>query len=240
MFKDLKDFFAGKRYNYYLPPAPENDRNEIVVLIHGLIHRSFYLYSLARFFRNAGFAVYIYDYHTSMQTISRHAGDFKLFLEKIVRESPPEMKINIVPHSLGGIVTREALGHLAAGNDWTGEALTPDRIRRIVMLAPPNLGSYAAKLLLKLLPVSGNLLKPLPELSSEAGAYVHSVPVPDSVEIGIIAGKYDFEVAICLTRLATQKDHIIVLAEHSFMMFLPSVRRAALRFIETGSFKEAV
>ena len=238
MFRVFKDFFAGRKCNFYLPPAPEKDRNEIVVLIHGLIHRSFYLYSLGKFFRNAGFSVYIYDYKTASKTISHHAGDFKLFLEKIVRESPPEVKISIVTHSLGGIVTREALGHLAPGNDWSGETLTPDRIKRIVMLAPPNLGSYAAKILLKILPISGSLLKPLPELSSEASAYVHSVPVPDGIEIGIIAGKYDLEVAICLTKLANQKDHIILVSEHTFMMFMPSVRRAALRFIETGSFKK--
>jgi alpha-beta hydrolase superfamily lysophospholipase len=128
MFKALTDFFAGGKYNFYLPPAPENDRNEIVVLIHGLIHRSFHLYSLGKFFRNAGFSVYIYNYQTARQTISHHAGDFKLFLEKIARESPPDVKINIITHSLGGIVAREALGHLADGNDWAGETLTPDRI----------------------------------------------------------------------------------------------------------------
>jgi hypothetical protein len=106
------------------------------------------------------------------------------------------------------------------------------------LLAPPNLGSYAAKILLKILPISGSLLKPLSELSSEASAYVHSVPVPDGIEIGVIAGKYDFEVAICLTKLANQKDHIILVSGHSLMMFIPSVRRAALRFIETGSFRK--
>lgn len=237
MFRVFKDLFAGRKRNYYLPPVPENDRNEIVVLIHGLVQRGFWLYSLGEFFRNAGFSVYIYDYQTTLRTISHHAGDFKLFLEKIVRESPPDVKINIVTHSLGGIVTREALGHLAAGNDWTGEMLTPDRIKRIVMLAPPNLGSHAAKRWLKILPISGRLLRPLPELSSDAGAYIHSVPVPDGIEIGVIAGKYDFKVDVSLTQLAKQKDHIILVSGHSLMMFIPSVRRAALRFIETGSFK---
>ncbi len=236
MYRAFKEFFAGKRCNFYLPPSPENDRNEIVVLIHGLVQRGIFLYSLGKFFRKAGYSVYIYDYQTSLKTISQHAGDFKLFLEKLVRESPPDVKINIVAHSLGGIVTREALGHLAAGNDWTGELLTPDRIKRVVMLGPPNLGSYAAKRWLKFFPLSGRLIKPLSELSSDISAYVHSVPVPDGIEIGVIAGKYDFKVDVSLTQLAKQKDHIILVSGHSLMMFIPSVRRAALRFLETGSF----
>jgi alpha-beta hydrolase superfamily lysophospholipase len=236
MFMALKEYIAGRKCNFYLPPAPEKDRNEIVVLIHGLIHRSTNLYSLGKFFRNAGYSVYVYDYRTTKQTISRHAGDFKLFLEKIASESPPEMKINIISHSLGGIVTRETLGHLAPGNDWTGEILVPDRLKRIVMLAPPNLGSDAARRLLKLLPASARLLKPLSELSSDASAYVHSVPVPENVEIGVIAGRFDLEVATHRTPLVKQKDHIILFAEHTFMMYMPSVRRAALRFLETGSF----
>lgn len=236
MLMAFKEYIAGRKRNFYFPPAPSNDRNEIIVLIHGLIHRSINLYSLGKFFRNVGYSVYIYDYRTTRQTISRHAGDFKLFLERIASESPPEVKINIVTHSLGGIVTREALGHLAPGNDWAGEILTPDRLKRIVMLAPPNLGSDAARRLLKLVPFVARLLKPLPELSSDSSAYVHSVPVPENVEIGVIAGRYDLEVATHLTPLAAQKDHIILHAEHTFMGFMPSVRREALRFLETGSF----
>lgn len=228
-------YVTGRKCHFYMSPAGE-DKNEIVVLVHGLIRRSLSFYCMGKYLRRHGYHIYVYDYQTSLHGVARHGQDFKAYLEKIVRENPGR-KINIVTHSMGGIITREALGHLAEGTELPKyELLTKDRFKRIVMLAPPNYGSDVAKRVVKYLPFSKSLLKPLEELSSAPDSYIHKVPVPQGIELGIIAGKFDRKVRREYTRLPGAGHHIVLNSEHSCIMYMPKVKRAVLHFLETGTF----
>jgi len=219
---------GGARYL----PAPDAD-GEIAVLVHGLIRRGRNLLVLGRRLNRAGFAVHIYDYETTTKTIAEHGRDFKLFLEKLAAENP-ERKIHIVTHSMGGIITREALGHPAGA----GEILTSERIGRIVMLAPPNQGSDAARRAVRWMPFIRTVILPLAELSSAPEAYIHRVPVPDGIDIGIIAGRFDLEVRLNYTRLPAMRAHIPINAEHSFMVYLPKVAKLVVRYLREGRFTD--
>lgn len=225
--------FGGVRYL----PSPDAGKGELVVLVHGLICRSSNMMILARRLQRAGFAVYVYDYRTTTKNIAGHGVDFKRFLERLAQENPGR-QLHIVTHSMGGIITREALGHLAAGCQNDGEILTSDRIGRIVMLAPPNHGSDAARRVMRWLPMVGRMIRPLPELSSAPDAYIHRVPVPVGLDIGILAGRFDGKVRIDYTPLAGMRHHRVVNAEHLFIMDLPSTARQIVRYLRTGRFTE--
>jgi pimeloyl-ACP methyl ester carboxylesterase len=209
--------------------APKyNDKNEIVVLIHGLFLRGIQMFPMGRFLNKNGYEIFIYDYFSTRKQIFHHGVDFKDYLKRIFR-THPEKKVNIVTHSLGGIVTREAAASLQNENE-------SENIHRIVMLAPPNKGSDIAKNVVKILPFSKWIAKPLPELSSEKDAYVHKAPIPENIEIGIIAGTFDGKVKLEYTHLETQKDHTTTPSRHTLIVFKKEVQLKTLAFLENGKF----
>ena len=227
----LSRLMSGK---YYMTPLP-GAGNEIVVMVHGLIRRGMNMYHLGRKINKAGYAVYVYDYATTIKGIAAHGRDFRAYLEKIARENP-DSPINIVTHSMGGIITREALAAIASTSQRDADALPLSRFKRVVMLAPPNHGSDAARRAVKLLPFTRRLIKPLPELSSHPDAYIHQVPVPQNVEIGIIAGRFDFEVSRKYTFLYGAVDHTVINSDHSFIMYMPKAAALCIKFLKDGRF----
>lgn len=233
MIAAIKALFAGSQNIIFLEPDLKKDRREVTVLIHGLARRSSHLHSLGRFFSRAGYTVYVYDYYSTRNNIANHGRDFSRFLKEIVARHPA-MKINIISHSLGGIITREALTRLNETDK--GEIFNANRIKSIVMLAPPNHGSAAAGLALRIFPFARSLMKPLAELSSNPNAYVHKVPVPAGIPVGIIASRLDLHVSVSRTILKEQTDHLTVSSGHDGIVNRRNVRDATLRFIETSKF----
>ncbi|MFA6715874.1 MAG: alpha/beta fold hydrolase [Victivallales bacterium] len=230
MLDILFKYLRGKKCHLQISPKPKNDRNEIVILVHGLIRRSVAMSPMGRFLSRNGFTVYIYDYKTAIKGIASHGDDLREYLRLIIDENR-DMSINLVTHSMGGILTRYALGE-----DNGTPPLDISRIKKIVMLAPPHGGSKVARRFVKYLPFTGRLLKPLPELSNAPDSVIHSAPLIEGPEIGIIAGKYDQEVAIKDTRLPGMKEHYIMRSEHSLMIYMRSIHKAILRFLTTGKF----
>ncbi|VEB38835.1 lipase LipB [Legionella cherrii] len=141
------------------------------------------------------------------------------------------MKVSFITHSLGGIITRQAL------STWSQEQLK--QIGCLIMLAPPNQGSKLAQLSSKIFPMFTSPIKPLAELSSEQTSYVHRVPVPN-IKIGIIAGRYDAKVPPESARLQGQNDPIIVNSNHTFIMNNAKTRQLIMSFLRTGSFTQVV
>ncbi len=226
----LGKYLKGQKCHFYIYPKKENDRGEIVVLVHGLIRRSYNMYPMGKYLCEKGFTVYVYDYKTSIKGIAAHGADLRKYLRKVIDENPG-IPVNIVTHSMGGILTRYAL----SGDDET-PVLDISRIKRVVMLAPPHGGSKVARFFVKYLPFSGKWLKPLPELSDDPKAEVHAAPLFKGPEIGVVAAKYDREVAIKDTYMPGIKEHFIIKAEHSFMVYMKSTHEAVLRFLSTGTF----
>jgi len=107
------------------------------------------------------------------------------------------------------------------------------KVRRWVMLAPPNRGSHTAR---TLAPWLGWLCKPLIELSDEAGSFVNQLGVPEGVEIGVIAADPDLVVAISSTHLPGQRDWCVMRGPHSGLVWRRDTVNAVRRFLETGGF----
>jgi pimeloyl-ACP methyl ester carboxylesterase len=235
LFSTIIKYLSGKKCYFYFSPCGQ-DKNEIVVMVHGLIRRSMNFYRLGKVLQRRGYHVYLYDYQTTRHSVKEHGQHFKTYLEKIALEHP-DKKINLVTHSMGGILTREALSHLEKEEITEHEILSRERFKHIVMLAPPHLGSDIAKLCCKYLPFTATWVKSLADLSSDPTSYIHHVPIPTGLDIGIIIGRFDNEVKEEYTRLPGVKHYLKINAEHSFIMHMPATKKAVISFIENGYFQ---
>lgn len=223
-------------FRFHLPADPECEKHEVAVMIHGLMHSGVHMYSMARFMASQGYEAYCFDYRTTRGNVREHAEDFRLFLEALARKYP-DYPINIVTHSLGSLVTRQALGHLDPGSPEVNKLLTRERIKRIVMLAPPNRGSHIAAVAVKYVPFSLDIMHPLEDLSYGEESPVHNIPVPDGIPIGIIAASMDIAVPRDSTPLENQADYLVMTSAHTFIMMRPKVQRQVLAFFKNAQFE---
>lgn len=203
-----------------------NPEQKVIVLIHGLMRTSLSMWPLKSYLSKQGYQVYSYSYFSPRYTIQEHGTNLNQFIKKLIEENPNK-NINVITHSLGGIITREALSTL------------PEKqlknIGCLIMLAPPNQGSTLAKLSTKLFPVFTFPIKPLKELSSDRKAYVHHVPVP-KIKMGIIAGRYDAKVPPTFAHLPGQTEFVVVNSTHTFIMNNAQSKQYILNFLEKGTF----
>ena len=225
----------------------EKHSNEIVILIHGMGRTRFSMIMLDRYLQDNGYRTISFSYRSTRNSVDQSAAKFADFLIATSKKHP-EKTLHIVSHSLGGILTREALVKVGACFDETVSlrqtsqnypiTKSPNHIiniGRIVMLAPPNKGSKAATFFSKIWPIP-KILKPITELRNTKDSPINEVPVPHNVDIGIIAGRFDRKVTPEESHLDTEKDHITVNSAHSFIMNNKNVKIAVKNFLQTGSF----
>lgn len=200
---------------------------DIIILIHGLMRTQRSMAGLAFFLTTQGYHTYNYSYQSTQYSIKEHGIQLTEFMKKIIQQHPKQT-IHFITHSLGGIIAREAL-----------HTLSPSESKHcgcLIMLAPPNQGSSLATLFCKLLPSLSNKIKPLLELSTHQNAYVHQVPVPKNIIIGIIAGRFDAKVPPKRAALLHHPHFIVVNAAHPFIMNNASARKSILAFLANKKF----
>lgn len=182
-----------------------------------------------------GYVVVNYGYPSTQFDIDTIA---KKYLPKAVARCKPELIVNFVTHSLGGIVLRKYL----ADN-------TLKKMGRVVMLGPPNKGSEVVDTL-KYVPGFKFINGPA---GMQLGTGVASVPNSLgalSYPVGIIAGSAtinpilsqmlpnpdDGKVSVESTKLEGMKDHLVVPVSHPFLMRNKDVIRQVKAFLKTGLF----
>jgi hypothetical protein len=152
--------------------------------------------------------------------------------------------LDFVTHSLGGILLRSAA---AEG------ALPVARIRRVVMLGPPNKGSELADILPSLRFVGRIYARMTGPAGVELGTGAYGIaaklpPVP--FELGVIAGNRslnpvfsailrepnDGKVRVSSARVDGMRDFLVVPHWHPLLMAAPNVIRQVLYFLEFARF----
>ena len=220
---------------------------QVVILLHGLVRTSNSMNVMEKHLQGQGFTTVNFGYASSRKPVSEHAVALKSVID-----GSREIRLlisTLVAHSLGNIVIRRYLHDTTNGQ--TG--LNGDsRIRRIVMLGPPNQGSKVARTF-----KNNNLFRACAgkcgdQLAGDWGQMSAQLATP-SGEFGIIAGgqeneaysnfllkgKDDYTVSVEETKLPGASDFMVRPLLHGTMMNQPVVLEATTRFFKHGYFTSA-
>jgi len=219
--------------------AASADRNECIILLHGLARTHHSMENLEKQLSERGFKVFNLDYPSTKYSIDFLASEI---LEKLVEQVRGSScsKIHFVTHSMGGIVVRYYLKNISF-----------PQMGRVVMLAPPNQGSHLVDLFKK------NVLfkKIRGPAAQQLGTEPESVPLslgPVNFELGVIAGNRSFYplnsaiipgpddgiVAVERTKVEGMADFILLPYSHPFIMNKTETVEQILEFLRHGKFLE--
>jgi triacylglycerol lipase len=153
--------------------------------------------------------------------------------------------LDFVTHSLGGILLRVALAH---GH------LPRQRVRRVVMLGPPNAGSEVVDVL-SAIPIVASIYAAFTgPAGTQLGTNVGGVPAqlpPVDFELGVIAGNRSFnpvfsailgpendgKVRVERARVEGMREFLVVPNWHPMLVAAPRVLTQVVHFLEAGAFQ---
>lgn len=221
-------------------------RGSVVVLLHGLGATRGTMEGLGTFLETEGkFEVVNVTYASTRAELSRHAAS----LAKVIDGLRDATEIHFVAHSLGNMVLRQYL----TDPQRPGQPRPIDpRIRRIVMLGPPNQGAqWGARFkdLLIFEPVVGKSAAQVSDLNVD----LNKLLATPTVEFGIVAGAQgngrglnpliggddDLIIGLEETKLAGARDFLTVPVVHRWLMDDAKVRECTVRFLQHGYFVSA-
>ncbi len=217
----------------------------LIILLHGLIRTHDSMNKMAAYLQENStqpLETICFQYASSQANVGQHAHDLDQFISQLQEEVT---EIYLVAHSLGNIVIRH---YLQDNRDLKTNQLGDPRIKRIVMLGPPNQGSRAARLLKNSLAfrvVTGESGKQLAwdweKLESQLATPKQEFAIiaggdetPSFIEQKVFGGPTDYTVSVEETQLAGASDSIVLPVIHGLMMYDPEVRKATLSLLEHG------
>ena len=215
-------------------------KNEFVVLLHGILRSKTDMLPLDMFLKKRGYDVINILYPSRERSLE----DLVDFVRETIHDHPgynEDDKLNFVTHSMGGIITRYYIA-----------TQRPQNLGRVVMLGPPNTGSEFADFLNDH-ELFGPAFKAVfgPAGQQLGTDYKHidgDIDYPLGVIAGnksinplapwVLEGEHDGIVPVARTKIEGMKDHIVIPATHSFMMFNPKVMHQVQYFLEHEEFEK--
>ena len=144
-----------------------NDTPTKTILLHGLHQTTWVMRPLAKRLEQAGFNTHCHRYYSLKDPIAKHSQSLNNWLNQ---HHHPRERINLVGHSLGGLVIRDFIHRYP---QW--------QIARCVTLGTPHMGSVSADYVKR-------LFSPLVE-QAYVGALNGDTPaLDDKICLGVIAG----------------------------------------------------
>ena len=239
-FERCKAKLEEMKRRYEISPM----QGKAVIVLHGLARSRSAMKRLCRYLADNGqYAVFNVTYPSTRGGIGMHAEA----LASIVDNLDGIEEINFVAHSLGNLVIR----HYLADQTDAQTCRRPDpRIKRIVMLGPPNNGTklgqtFGRNRLFELLggasarqlargwqELDGKLATPQCQFGIIAGGRGD-----ERGRNPILEGDDDFVVRVEETRLAGARDFLLLPVMHATMIHDRTVHGHALRFLRHGYFR---
>ena len=195
----------------------------MIVFIHGIAAPRFVFLYLKWYLSRRGYRTRIHGYPSVFKTIPHHADVFIKRLKELESDASID-QFHIVAHSMGGIVTRQALLNFQ-----------PQKLGRVLMLATPNKGSSAARFL------SNGIFsfsKTLRQISDEDGSFVRELGFPDGIDVGAIHANVDRVVTRESSRPTDEAPFLEIASGHNDLLARPATAKAVDAFLRTGSFAE--
>ena len=203
-------------------------KTEKVVIVHGFGGHRLLMAPLARSLRQAGLATINWGYRSLLGDIETHANRLRQELERLDQHDDTQL-LHVVAHSMGSLVVRQAL---LAGR--------VNKLRRIVLLCPPNRGSHVATRFgrTRLVGSWGRICRTFTQLSDCPEGFAALLPdnLGQHYDVAIIAAERDFVVDRHSTHLPGVKQHTVVPGLHSSMLFQHTTSRLVVNFLKQGQF----
>jgi len=212
-------------------------KNECVILLHGLARTPHSMKKLETFLAAKGYTVINAGYPSTREPVKALAEKYIPDALTACEKFQPE-KIHFVTHSMGGILVRQYL-----------QKQTLPQGSRIVMLSPPNRGSELTDYLKGLWIYKWRNGPAGQELGTDPRSVPNTLK-PVNAEIGVITGNRSFnpvfsqlipgqddgKVSAERAKLREMRDFIVIPATHTFIMNHPQAMRQILSFLEKGKF----
>lgn len=218
--------------------AASPNKNEHVILVHGLARSPNTMEPMALTLQDAGYQTTILSYPSRHQSIRNLADEHLAPAIQDCRKKGAS-KIHLVTHSLGGIIVRDYLSRHKV-----------KELGRVVMLAPPNQGSEVVDRI--------GHWKTFKAINGPAGGQLGTAKSsppkalgPVTYPVGIIAGDRsinpinscmikgsdDGKVSIENTKVEGMTDHIVLHRTHPMIMKRQETITLTIRFLQLGQFK---
>ena len=205
------------------PLCPPKGQIESIAVTHGLGGHRLVMFPLCRRLRSVGFSVRNWGYPSFRRQIRHHAEGFTAQLRQLdADQSVPAF--HVVAHSMGNILARVALADFQ-----------PEKLRRIVMLCPPNGGSRVARFCA---PWIGWLSKTVPELADTPDSFVNTLThqIDGRYQVGILQAANDLMVPPQNTRLPEAIAYKVLPGFHTSILWRRETAKQVSSFLRTGSF----
>lgn len=209
-----------------------------VYVIHGILGNKSEYTRMRKVLHENNFETVFFSYKSRKTTISEAS---KQLYELIKSENPDSF--SLITHSLGGLIARGLLTYAEQ------DSVFP-KMKRIVMIAPPNQGTVAGNYMYKYSLFRWILGVNLRDVKNDEESLALRLPVKFDAEVGIIAGirgkesgynpfidgDNDGEIRPEETKLGTENDFITVKANHISILRKEEAIRQTIQFLKSGSF----
>jgi len=214
-----------------------------VVTLHGLIRSRDHMAPLGEYLaKEGGYTIVNVSYASTRRSLDDHA----LSLSRVIAGLEGVEEINFVCHSLGNLVVRRYLGEATQPQPrWQVDP----RIKRMVMLGPPNNGAQLA-VMFKSNELFGLVTGPSGKQLARTWDQCQQALATPSFPFGVLAGGSgnssglnplvlgddDLIVSVEETRLSGAADFRLLHCRHNRLMNDPAARACALSFLQHGYF----